>query len=64
MEWIKSNSWSKHKMSSEKKTSILKKSGKVFTGLIALVIILVVIGLVLAPDYTRKKTAAGFPINR
>jgi hypothetical protein len=31
--------------------------------LIALVIILIVIGLVLAPDYTRKKTPAGFPIN-
>jgi putative CocE/NonD family hydrolase len=50
-------------MSSNKKTSILKTTGRVFAGLIALVIVLVVIGLVLAPDYTRKKTPAGFPVN-
>ena len=47
----------------EKKTSALKKIGRVLVVLIALVIILVVIGLILAPDYTRKKTPAGFAVN-
>ena len=50
-------------MSFPKKNSILKKIGRVLAGLIALVIILVVIGLILAPDYTRKKTPAGFAVN-
>jgi len=50
-------------MSPKKKTSLLKKIGLALAGLIALAIILIVIGIVLAPDYTRKKTPAGFPIN-
>jgi uncharacterized protein len=50
-------------MSSDKKASILKKFGRLFAGLIALAVILVAVGLVLAPDYTGKKTLAGFPVN-
>jgi putative CocE/NonD family hydrolase len=50
-------------MTSSKKLSFLKMIGRAFAGLIALVVILIVIGLVLAPDYARKKTPAGFPIN-
>jgi len=50
-------------MVTDRKLSMLKIIGRVFAGLSALVVILIVIGLVLAPDYTRKKTAAGFPIN-
>jgi len=63
MEWIKSDSGSERNVPFEKKTSTLKKIGRVLAVLIALVIILIVIGLILAPDYTRKKTPAGFPIN-
>ena len=51
------------KMKAKKKTSLLKKAGLVLAGLITLVVILIVIGIVLAPDYTRKKTPAGFPVN-
>jgi putative CocE/NonD family hydrolase len=50
-------------MENKGKTSFLKKIGRVFGGLIALVIILVIIGIVFWPDYTRKKTPAGFPVN-
>ena len=50
-------------MSSNKKSSFMKKTGRVLAGLVALVVILIVVGLVLAPDYTRKKTPAGFAVN-
>ena len=50
-------------MSPKKKISLLKKIGRVFAGLIALVIVLIVIGMVFAPDYTKKKTPAGFSVN-
>ena len=50
-------------MKAKKKTSLLKKAGLVLAGLITLVVILIVIGIVLAPDYARKKTPAGFPVN-
>jgi hypothetical protein len=50
-------------MKAKKKISLLKKIGLAVAGLITLVVILIVIGIVLAPDYTKKKTPAGFPIN-
>jgi putative CocE/NonD family hydrolase len=50
-------------MKSKGKVSLLKKVGRVCAGLIALVIILLIVGIVLAPDYSGKKTPAGSPIN-
>ncbi len=50
-------------MSPKKKRAILKAIGRTFAGLVALVIILIVIGIVFAPDYARKKTPAGFAVN-
>ena len=50
-------------MTAKKKSSLLKKIGLVLAGLVTLVIVLIVIGIVLAPDYTKKKTEAGFPVN-
>ena len=50
-------------MSPNKKSPLLKRIGRVLAGLVALVIILIVLGILLAPDYERRKTAAGFPIN-
>ena len=50
-------------MKSKKKTSLLKKVGLALAGLITLVVILIVIGIVLAPDYAKKTTPAGFPVN-
>jgi predicted acyl esterase len=50
-------------MSPEKKKSALKAIGRVFVGLVAIVVLLVVAGIVLAPDYARKKTPAGFAVN-
>ena len=50
-------------MKPKNRTSLLKKVGLVLAGLITLVVVLIVIGIVLAPDYARKKTPAGFPVN-
>jgi len=50
-------------MSTNKKRPILKAIGRVFGGLIALVIVLVAVGTFFAPDYAKKKTPAGFPVN-
>lgn len=50
-------------MKPKNRTSLLKKVGLVLAGLITLVVFLIVIGIVLAPDYARKKTPAGFPVN-
>jgi putative CocE/NonD family hydrolase len=50
-------------MSPKKKSPLLKMTGRVLAGLVALVIILIVIGILLAPDYESRKTPAGFPIN-
>jgi len=50
-------------MKPKNKTSLLKKVGLVLAGLTTLVVILIVIGIVLAPDYAGKKTPAGFPVN-
>jgi len=50
-------------MSPSKKSSLIKKIGLALAGLITLVVILIVIGIVLAPDFARKKTPAGFPVN-
>jgi hypothetical protein len=50
-------------MKTKEKKSLYKKVGRVFAGLIALVIVLVVIGIVFAPDYSEKKTPAGFAVN-
>jgi hypothetical protein len=49
-------------MKAKQITSVLKKIGLVLAGLIGLVLILIVIRIVLAPDYARKKTQAGFPV--
>jgi hypothetical protein len=37
--------------------------GWIIAGLAALIIVLLVVGLVFTPDYTRKKTLAGYPVN-
>ena len=37
--------------------------GWIIAGLAALIIVLLVVGLVFAPNYTRKKTLAGYPVN-
>jgi len=50
-------------MSPKKKSSLLKKIGLALAGLITLVVILIVIGIVFAPDYAKKKTPAGFSVN-
>ena len=50
-------------MSTNKKRPILKAIGRVFGGLIALVIVLLAVGIIFAPDYAKKKTPAGFPVN-
>jgi hypothetical protein len=50
-------------MKSKKKISLLKKIGLALAGLITLVVILIVIGIAQAPDYAKKKTPAGFPVN-
>ncbi len=50
-------------MKPKNKTSLLKKVGLVLAGLITLVVILIIIGIVLAPDYAGKKNPAGFPVN-
>jgi hypothetical protein len=41
----------------------MKAIARVLGGLVALIVILVVAGLIFAPDYARKKTPAGFPVN-
>jgi hypothetical protein len=41
-------------MSPRKKASLLKKTGRVLAGLIALVVILAAAGILLAPDYFYK----------
>jgi len=50
-------------MSPKKKKSVLKAIGRGFGGLIALVIVLLAVGIIFAPDYAKKKTPAGFPVN-
>jgi putative CocE/NonD family hydrolase len=50
-------------MSTNKKRPILKAIGRGFGGLIALVIVLLAVGIIFAPDYAKKKTPAGFPVN-
>jgi putative CocE/NonD family hydrolase len=50
-------------MLARKRTSFLKKAGLVLAGSIALAIVLIVIGVALAPDYVGKMTPAGFPVN-
>ncbi|MEJ2721401.1 MAG: CocE/NonD family hydrolase [bacterium] len=46
------------------KRAVLKWTGRVLGGLAALVVLIVAIGILFAPDYTRKKTPAGYPINQ
>ena len=48
---------------SSKKRSWLKKVLLVLSGLLGLILVLIMVGVALAPDYAKKKTAAGFPIN-
>jgi hypothetical protein len=50
-------------MSRNKKPPALRAILRVLGGLVALVVLLVIIGIVFAPDYARKKTPAGFPVN-
>ena len=50
-------------MSPKKKKSVWKAIGRGFGGLIALVIVLLAVGIIFAPDYAKKKTPAGFPVN-
>jgi putative CocE/NonD family hydrolase len=50
-------------MSPNNKPSVVKKICRVLAGLVALVVILIVAGIMLAPDYESRKTPAGFTIN-
>src|SRR4030042_5832330 len=63
MDRERSVSGSRNTMSPSKKSTLIKKIGLALAGLITLVIILIVIGMVFAPDYTKKKTPAGFSVN-
>src|SRR4030042_408060 len=63
MDGAKFMSRSRSAMSTNKKRPILKAIGRGFCGLIALVIVLVAVGIIFAPDYAKKKTPAGFPVN-
>ena len=46
-----------------KKRALLKWTGRVLGALLALVILIVATGILFAPDYTRKKTPAGYAVN-
>lgn len=48
----------------KKKRSWPKRIGLIFACLLALVFLLILAGVVLAPDYTAKMTPAGFPVNQ
>jgi hypothetical protein len=50
-------------MSPNTKPSVVRKIRRVLAGLIALAIILIGAGVVLAPDYQSRRTPAGFAIN-
>lgn len=50
-------------MTQKKRASLPKRIGLVLAGLVALIILLVAAGIVLAPDYESRKTPAGFSIN-
>lgn len=43
--------------------AVLKWTGRVLGGLLVLVAAIVAIGILFAPDYTRKKTPAGYAVN-
>jgi putative CocE/NonD family hydrolase len=45
------------------KRAFLKWTGRALGTLLALLVLLVVIGMLFTPDYTKKKTPAGFTIN-
>jgi predicted acyl esterase len=45
------------------KRAFLKWTGRVLGALLALLVLLVAIGILFAPDYTRKKTPAGYAVN-
>jgi putative CocE/NonD family hydrolase len=45
------------------KRAVLKWTGRVLGALLALLILLVAVGILFAPDYTRKKTPAGYAVN-
>ncbi|MBP1655220.1 MAG: putative hydrolase, CocE/NonD family, partial [Bacteroidetes bacterium] len=46
-----------------KKRALLKWTGRVLGALLVVLVLLVAIGILSAPDYTRKKTPAGYPVN-
>lgn len=46
-----------------KKGSFLKWTGRVLGALLAVLVVLVVIGILFAPDYAKRKTPAGYPVN-
>ncbi|MBN1272840.1 MAG: CocE/NonD family hydrolase [Candidatus Aminicenantes bacterium] len=43
--------------------SILKWAGRVFGILLGILMLLVVIGIIFTPDYTKKENPAGYPVN-
>ncbi|UCF06295.1 MAG: CocE/NonD family hydrolase [bacterium] len=43
--------------------SVLKWTGRVLGALLVILILLVAIGIVFAPDYTKNTTPAGYPVN-
>lgn len=42
---------------------VLKRIGQIIGILVLILVILCIIGVIFAPDYTKKKTLAGFPVN-
>jgi len=45
------------------KRAFLKWTGRVLGALLVLLVLLIAIGILFAPDYTRKKTPAGYAVN-
>jgi len=46
-----------------RKRTLLKWTGRVLGGLLALLVLVIAVGIVFAPDYARKKTPAGYAVN-
>ncbi len=45
------------------KRAFLKWTGRVLGGLLALVVLIIAVGILFAPNYARKKTPAGYAVN-
>ncbi len=56
------------RITAKKPRSWLRRIGRavvgLLVGLLVMVLVLIAAGLLLTPDYTRKKTIAGFPVNQ